>query len=169
MVLQYKLNKQIDLRRTYTAEEFENLPDDGNRYELIEGRLIKMPPAGDAHGSIGMRIVTALILFDPESKLGKLWFTTGFKLDNKNTPEPDLMYIVASRRPTEDKMAVQIIPDLVMEIGSPSQITKTGLDTDSMDKIRKYQKAGVKIIWSINPSTQTVEVYHPTKPTRRKN
>jgi Uma2 family endonuclease len=153
----------IDLNRLYTSAEFELLPDDGNRYELIDGRLGKMPPAGDEHGSINMRLIKHYILFDPDEKLGKLWSTTGFILDADNTPEPDLMYVVANRRPSETKGAVRVIPDLVVEVWSPSQLTKQGVDAEALAKIRKYQKAGVKIVWSINPTNQTIAVYYPDR------
>jgi Uma2 family endonuclease len=150
----------IDLNRTYTADEFEMLPDDGNRYELINGRLRIMPPIGDQHGTITDNLAFFIRLFDPERRLGKYWTSTGFRLDENYTPAPDLMYIVASRRPPDTKEALLVIPDLVVEVWSPSQLTKTGLDNESIEKIRAYQTAGVKIIWSINPQKRNVTVYH---------
>jgi Uma2 family endonuclease len=155
--------KLIDLERTYTAEEFEQLPDDGNRYELIDGRLREMPPAGDRHGRIGKRLAKAFLAHDPEETQGMVWFNTGFVLDALNTPEPDLMYIVTERCPVEADKALPVIPDLVVEVWSPSQLTATGIDKESMEKIRKYQKVGVKIIWSIIPARKTVSVYYPDK------
>jgi Uma2 family endonuclease len=151
----------IDLSRTYTADEFEALPDDGNRYELINGRLQLMPPIGDQHGTITDNLAFFIRIFDPERKLGKVWTNTGFRLNQFFTPEPDLMFIVAHRRPPDSKEALRVIPDLVVEVWSPSQLTKNGIDKDSLDKIRAYQKAGVKIIWSIHPEKQSVSVYHP--------
>jgi Uma2 family endonuclease len=120
-----------------------------------------MPPVGDQHGTIVDNLAFYLRIFDPERKLGKSWTSTGFKLDKRNTPEPDLMYVVASRLQPMSKNAVGVVPDLVVEVWSPSQLTKTGIDKDSLDKIRAYQKAGVKIIWSIHPELQTISVYHP--------
>jgi Uma2 family endonuclease len=63
--MRIKLPK-IDTPRTYTYQEFENLPDDGNRYELIDGRLIEMPPVGDEHGSICDKLYRSLVFFDPQ-------------------------------------------------------------------------------------------------------
>jgi Uma2 family endonuclease len=151
----------LDLSRTYTADEFEALPDDGNRYELINGRLQLMPPAGGTHGNISMNLVKYILFFDPQGTLGKMWFTTGFNMNISNVPEPDIAYVVASRVPTITAKAIKVVPDLVVEVWSPSQLTKTGIDKDSLDKIRAYQKAGVKIIWSIHPELQTISVYHP--------
>ena len=39
-----------------TAEELFQLPDDGCRYELVEGGLIRMPPAGGEHGAVTMNV-----------------------------------------------------------------------------------------------------------------
>ena len=44
-------------RTLVTADELLRMPDDGKRYELIEGELIEMAPAGGRHGNIGVRIV----------------------------------------------------------------------------------------------------------------
>jgi Uma2 family endonuclease len=155
------MTSQPDFSRIYTTADYDRLPDDGNRYELIDGRLIEIPPLGDEHGSICDKLYCSLVFFDPQSQLGSVWVNTGFVLDTNNTPEPDLMFVVANRRPPKSKKALAIIPDLVVEIWSPSQITKQGIDDASKEKIRKYREAGVKIIWSINPDNKTVSVYHP--------
>ena len=34
----------------FTADDLARLPDDGWQYELVEGRLVRMPPPGAAHG-----------------------------------------------------------------------------------------------------------------------
>ncbi len=92
----------VDKQREYSAEEFEWLEDDGHCYELIEGRLVKMPATGDEHGSIIDNLYPSLVSLDPQRKLGKIWITTGFNIgkqpDGKdNVPEPDLAFMVASR------------------------------------------------------------------------
>ncbi len=151
---------QLDLTRTYTAKEFEALPDDGNRYELIEGKLVMSPPAGGRHGRVSKSLLKAIWAFDPEEKLGESWVTTGFNLDSGNTPEPDIAYVVASRTPTIDDDAVDIVPDLAVEVWSPSQLTNKGPVLKATDKIERYLASGVRIIWSINPRAKTVEIYH---------
>jgi Uma2 family endonuclease len=154
----------IDLNRIYTSQEFAQLPDDGKAYELINGKLIMTPPPGDDHGRIGTKLLKAILFFDPEEKLGQVWFTTGFELDESNTPAPDMAFVVASRVPPRSRGAVPVVPDLVVEVWSPSQLTTQGPDQESRDKIIMYQKVGVRIIWSVNPRNKTVEVYHPEQP-----
>lgn len=158
----------IDLKRTYSVEEFEALPDDGNRYELIKGKLVMAPATGDDHGVIVGLIYKHWVLLDPAEKFGMMWFTTGIVLTPDYLPEPDLAYITASRRPPRSKKAIDVIPDLVVEVWSPSQLTKKGPDKASLEKIQDYLAAGVRIVWSVNPDNQTVDVYHlgQTNPVR---
>jgi Uma2 family endonuclease len=47
--------------RVVTADELMRMPDDGYSYELVQGRLIKMPKPGALHGIIGTRLFSALI------------------------------------------------------------------------------------------------------------
>lgn len=128
----------IDLNRRYTSQEFAHLPDDGNFYELIKGRLVLTPPPGDDHGRINKKILKAILSFDPQERLGQVWFDTGFELDDDNTPTPDVAFVVASRIPERSKLAVPIVPDLAVEVWSPSQLTANGIDQDSQDKIKTY-------------------------------
>lgn len=149
----------VNLARTYTSAEFEELPDAGQHYELIRGKLSKMPPTGDEHGRIGKKLLKWLLFHDPEEKLGQVWFTTGFVLDKDNTLEPDLMFVAASRVPKLSKKALDIIPDLVVEVWSPSDLRSQKERDNALAKIKIYQNAGVKLIWSIFPDNQTVQVY----------
>lgn len=150
----------IDLNRIYTAEEFEALPDDGHKYELIEGKLVEMPPAGDRHGRIIKRLFKHIMAFDPQESLGEVWVTTGVRLNKKNVPEPDLAFIVTSRMPPESPEALKVMPDLAVEVWSPSQLIRKGPDKASLEKIERYLQAGIRIIWSVNPDKQMVDVYH---------
>jgi Uma2 family endonuclease len=56
----------INFDKSYTLEEFEGLVglDDNNRYELIDGKIVMTPPAGDEHGRIGDKIVKRIHLLN---------------------------------------------------------------------------------------------------------
>jgi Uma2 family endonuclease len=68
--------------RLYTLDEFEelDLPDDGNKYELIEGAIVVSPPAGDEHGRIISDLSYELIAYVRPRKLGRVWQTSGFRI-----------------------------------------------------------------------------------------
>jgi Uma2 family endonuclease len=157
--------KPLDLTRKYTIQEFEALDrlfdQDENTYELIDGEIVVTPPPGYEHGSIADEIYRRIVLHDPERKLGRTLPPTRFSLSDSFGPGPDLAFIVADRVPPKSKGAVEVVPDLVLEVWSPSQLTKQGLTQEAQRKIELYQQAGVRIIWSVNPAQQTVEVYHP--------
>jgi Uma2 family endonuclease len=149
-----------NLEKTYTPEEFENMPEFNERYELIKGRLVKRPMAGDDHGRIAQHINDMIFLFDQKRVLGRLWFDTNFDVGTGWMPIPDLGYVVAERVPPRSKKSIKVVPDLVVEIQSPSDLrSKTERDA-AAKKLKDWQEVGVKIIWSINPDKKIVEVYH---------
>jgi Uma2 family endonuclease len=151
------------LDRLYSLDEFEelDLPADGSKYELIEGELHVSPPAGDEHGRIGTRIVRQITLFDPDERLGRFWQATRFQVAPGFGPAPDVAFISAAHLPPTSKGAVTVRPDLVVEVWSPGDLDTRAHREQARSKIRRYQVAGVSIVWAINPSNQTVEVFHP--------
>ena len=153
-------SSDFHLKEFFSSQQFAELPDDGNRYDLINGRLVKMPPTGDEHGYIAGELYSEIKGFAKKHGLGQAWFTTGFVLSENSTLEPDVAFVVASRVPPRSKKALAVVPDLVIEIHSPSDLRSPRERENAEAKIKVYQTAGVKIIWAVNPAAQTVEVYH---------
>jgi Uma2 family endonuclease len=158
------MTTDISFERTYTIAEFEALPDDGNYYELIDGKLVMSPPAGDEHGRIGDKLVKVIHLLDPEDKLGRVWQTTRFRISLTFGPAPDVAFVVATRVPPRSKGAVEVVPDLVVEIHSPSDLDSKANIEVARRKIRLYQDNGVRLLWAVNPGDLSVEVYHQGDP-----
>ncbi|NWJ95284.1 MAG: Uma2 family endonuclease [Chloroflexi bacterium] len=156
--------KRFDLERRYTPEEFEALPQFNELYELVEGRLVKKPMPGDEHGTIARIIMKRYDRLDPDEKLGKLWSATTFDVGTGWMPLPDLGFIVAERVPPKSPRSVKGVPDLVIEILSPTDLRSKPERELVAHKIKEWQKVGVRIIWAINPQKQLVEVYHPEPP-----
>ena len=163
----------LDLGRIYTAEEFAIVPDDGNRYELIEGKVVMAPQTGDEHGTIISELHFALKAFLKQNKgLGKVWITTGFNIGKKpdgrdNIPGPDIGFIVADRVPPTDE-GYPPYPDLVVEVWSrKSDLSRPVNLIRARKKLHMFLEAGTCLAWGINPIDKTVEVYHrgQTKPT----
>lgn len=152
--------------RLYSLKEFEELvlPSDGNKYELIDGELRVTPPAGDNHGRIGVQIILAIGVFDPQRKLGQSWAATRFQVAPGFGPAPDMAFIAAANLPDRADRAVGGKPDLAVEVWSPGDLNTKAHQAEARAKIRRYQVAGVSIVWAVNPRTKTVEVYHPDQP-----
>src|ERR1044072_9156405 len=83
-----------------TAEELLQLPDDGFRYELINGELEKMPPPGPPHGRLAFRLSVLLGQFILDHELGEGFGNdTGFQLtSNPDTVlGPDLAFVTTEK------------------------------------------------------------------------
>lgn len=153
----------LESQRLYSLEEFErlDLPDNGNKYELIDGVLIVTPPPGFQHAKIGASIARHIILYDPAKKLGIVLWDTAFKVAPGFAPSPDMAFIKAENVPPDTRYAVPVPPDLAVEVWSPGDLNTKAHQAEARAKIRRYQIAGVPIVWAINPPARTVEVYHP--------
>jgi len=149
----------INFNRTYTNEEFEALPVSGRLLQLIDGKLVEKMP-GDRHGRIANRIAKRYHRFDLDDKLGQMWLATTFDMGLGWMPIPDVGFMMADRVPIESDGSIKGLPDLVVEVHSPSDLDTTPGRDAARNKIRKYQEFGVRIIWAINPRQQTVEIYH---------
>lgn len=149
-----------DFERTYTSAEFETLPEFDERYELLDGKLVEKPMPGIEHGTIARTIIKAYDRFDPDEKLGLFLWEVNTRLDQKNSPLPDLSFWKAGRVPQRTPGAGPK-PDLAIEILSPRDLASKKRRDEVQDKIRKYQSFGVSIVWVINPRRKIVEVYHP--------
>lgn len=153
----------LESQRLYTLQEFEelDLPNDGNKYELIDGVFLVTPPPGFEHGKIGSKIVKRINLFDPDDKLGIVLQDTGFQVSPGFGPSPDVAFLMTANIPANTRGMVPVRPDLAVEIWSPGDLDTKTHQAEARAKIRRYQVAGVPLVWAINPATRTVEVYHP--------
>ena len=161
MSLQLRPVELEKAERLYTNQEFEELPAFYERYELIEGKLVERMSTGGEHGRIGGLLEKRINFFDPEEKIGLVWHDTSFNIAPGFIPTPDLAFVTLGRMPVIDKKALKVVPDLVVEVHSPSDLESKAGREAAANKIRKYQAAGVKIVWAVNPDKQIIEAYHP--------
>jgi Uma2 family endonuclease len=153
------MSQTIDLTRTYTADEFEKLPEFNENYELVDGRLVKKPMPGYEHSWIAGVIMRAVWSFDPGMKLGIMLAEANTKLSPKNVSQPDLSYWTAARRPSPRTKGAGPRPDLAVEIWSPGDLDTQQNLAEARAKILRYLAAGVPLVWAINPKEKIVEVY----------
>lgn len=142
-----------------TADELLRMPDDGFRYELIEGELRRMSPAGDERGRVGMELAIPLGYHVKKNNLGKLYLAeTGFLIEtNPDTVRaPDIGFVRMERIQETSKVKSYRIgaPDLAVEVTSPS-------DTVSKveEKVTEWLEAGASMVWIVSPKLKTVTVY----------
>lgn len=141
--------------KTYTTEDIYALPD-GQRAELIDGRIYDMAPPSFRHQKILMEL-SAAIHRHIKSHGGSCEvlpapFAVFLNKDDLNYVEPDIS-VVCDKSKLDDK-GCNGAPDWVIEIVSPS--------TSHIDygiKLFKYRSAGVREYWVVNPCKRTVIVY----------
>ena len=143
-----------------TADELLQMKDDGFRYELVRGELIKMSPAGHQHGRIALNFTTPLDQFVRTNQIGAVYAAeTGFKLaeDPDVVRAPDAAFIRRERVETvgQTEGFWPGAPDLAAEVISPGDT-----HAEVQDKIADWLDAGTRLVVVINPSTQTVALYH---------
>lgn len=174
MTTEAQLVVTLDLTREYSSEEFDallKLYTGDEKLELIDGRIVVTPPGGWEHALIATRIIKAIGIFDPDEQLGQVIQPARFKLENVQIqigskpkafePAPDVAFVVTERIPPgKHKEGLQIAPDLAVEVWSPSDLASAGAQEKALEKLRLYQQAGVRLIWSINPKEEKIEVYH---------
>jgi Uma2 family endonuclease len=127
----------------YTAADLHALPDDGRRWELIDGNLIVSPSATIDHNTIAMWIANALWDSIPSNR-----FVVGTDqstiIDDRNEPRPDVIVAPAdffqqSPFPIEGAQ-------LVVEVISPTSVLR-----DTEIKRALYARAGVPAYWIVVP------------------
>jgi len=147
------------LSKLTTADELLVMPDDGYRYELIEGELIRMSPAGAQHGMVAVRITAPLAMHVKANELGEVYAAeTGFKLqsDPDTVRAPDVAFVSQNRVDEAGLVKGYWIgaPDFAVEVLSPDDSMQM---TD--EKAKHWLSAGAKLVWVVNPKRRSVTVY----------
>ena len=142
-----------------TAVDLSRLPDDGSRYELIEGELRRMTPAGHRHGRVAMRFAWRLASHVEENDLGTVYAAeTGFLLSsNPDTVRaPDVAFVAGSQDPDEATVSGYWpgAPDLVVEVLSPSD---TYSEVES--KVMAWLNAGTRIALVLDSERRQMTAY----------
>jgi Uma2 family endonuclease len=143
--------------KVWTDDELLALPDHG-KYELVDGELIRMSPAGGLHGDIMAELLTRLRVFANDHRLGYvLDGQTGFRLPEGNLRSPDVSFISGRRLPEGLPVGfLHVCPDLAVEVLSPSDRA-----ADVAHKLGEYLAVGVSLLWVVDPEKQAAVVYRP--------
>ena len=141
-----------------TAEELFERPDDGYRYELVAGSLVRMTPAGAEHGVVTARVAYVLQEYVLNHGGVCCGAETGFVL--RRAPDvvraPDAAFVAGARIPKTGvpKSYWPFAPDLAVEVPSPSD-----RPADVEAKIADYLSAGTRLVWVVEPATRSVRAY----------
>lgn len=140
-----------------TITDLEAMPDDGNRYEVIEGELFVSCAPGLTHQQVSMNISFLIRSYLESYPIGLVFATPGLILTEMSGVIPDIVFFRRER--SQDIISGERLtgaPDLVVEILSP------GADNIRRDRIAKrqlYARHGVAEYWMVDPEKRALEVY----------
>jgi Uma2 family endonuclease len=144
--------------RLVTAEELERMPDDPvNRFELVEGRLVRMSPVSFDHGRIVVRLLVLLQRYLDDTPVGIVVADVGFKLaSNPDTVRgPDIAFLGNDRLPSRGTRGfLKDPPDAVFEVLSPGD-----RPSEIRRKTAEYLEKGVSMVVVIDPEQSTVTLW----------
>ena len=143
--------------RPLTYDDLRDMPDDGQRYEIIGGELKVTPAPTSGHQRVLRRLVRMLDDYANQFNAGEVFFAPfDVVLSRNDAVEPDLVFLSAARPrvPNEDN-SINYAPDLVAEVISPSSRR-----VDRVGKMALYARSGVPEYWIADPGDRTVVVNH---------
>ncbi len=136
------------MTRPLTYDDLCQIPDDGHRYEIIDGELLVSPSPARRHQKVAGRLHLLIGNLIEANGAGEVYFApVDVRLTPHDVVQPDLLFIRADRRGIyQASGVVEGPPDLVVEILSPA--------TRTVDQVRKaalYARAGVPEYWIVDP------------------
>ena len=153
----YNLFMPVDIRLTY--DDLCLLPNDGKRYEIIEGELFVTPSPISLHQRVVTQLTVELGSFLKRHRLGEV-FVSPFDVvfSRYDVVEPDVLFISKARSTVLTPKNVQGAPDLVIEV-----LSKSTRDVDRTIKLKLYARYGVEEYWVIDPGVPAAQIYRRGK------
>ncbi|MDC3414499.1 Uma2 family endonuclease [Terrihalobacillus insolitus] len=141
-----------------TYAEYLKLDED-IQYEVIDGQIFNMSPSPSVkHQAIAMEISTEFNIYLRSKScrvLAEIDVCLCGEKDNSKVKEwvnPDIVIVCDKNKINKNRIAGA--PDLIVEI-----LLKSTAKTDRMIKFNRYQRAGVKEYWIVDPAHETIDVY----------
>ena len=147
--------------RPWTRVDLARLPDDGNRYEVLDGELFVTPQAGVPHQYVATGLAVRLATYCERHALGVV-VGPGSVPFGKNELQPDVQVVPVAPSHLPDRWEALPLPTLVVEVLSDS----TGR-RDRGKKRDAYLRLGIPEYWIVDIGAQAVTVVRPGQPDER--
>ena len=140
-----------------TIDDIYNLPD-GQRAELIDGKIYDMAPPSPLHQKLVGELFASIHAFLKEKGGACTPYVAPFAVflnadGNTNYVEPDISVICNPEKITDK--GCEGAPDFIIEVVSPSSRR-----TDYNIKNSLYSQTGVREYWIVDPAKERVTIYH---------
>lgn len=142
----------------FTSADLALLPDDGKRYEIIEGELyVSRQPSSEHQYTCG-RLFKVLDDWDTVAGAGRTLIAPGLIFAEDDDVAPDVIWISRKRYAQAIDAAghLHLAPELIIEVLSPG---KANEERDRQAKLKLYSRRGVQEYWIVSWMSQFVEVY----------
>ena len=138
----------------WNRERWEQLPDDGNRYEVIDGVLYMTTAPSYFHQWIIRQIVRVLFQQVDDTGVGlTTWSPIGLFMPGCDPVQPDIVVVHTSNLDIIYDRRISGIPALLVEVLSPANA-----ENDLYIKRRAYAQAGVPEYWIVRPAERDMLV-----------
>lgn len=142
----------------WTTADLELFPDDGKRYEIIDGELFVTRAPHWKHQNVSDNVCTQLKLWSRETGLGDAATGVGIIFTDTDNVIPDVVWVSNERLSEilDEAGHLTGAPELVIEVLSPGEVQEK---RDKQLKLKLYSVQGVQEYWIFNRARETVEIY----------
>lgn len=139
----------------FTYDDLLEMPDDGRRYEILNGELVVNASPIPRHQRVVFRLATILDAHVEANRLGVVYTAPLDVIFSQQwVVEPDILYICNARKSIVRETNVVGAPDLAVEVLSDSTRKR-----DEVIKRRAYEDFGVGEYWIVDPLLESIKIY----------
>ncbi len=142
----------------WTIADLDLFPDDGRRYEIIDGELFVTRSPHWKHQTTTTKIVSALNVWSQETGLGEAAISPGLIFSESDSVIPDVVWVSKERLGSLLDKSGHLIaaPELVIEVLSPGEKNER---RDKEIKLKLYSSYGVFEYWIVDNQKRKLEIY----------
>jgi Uma2 family endonuclease len=148
----------METTEKFTSADLMLMPDDGKRYEVIEGDLYVSKQPGAEHQFICTQLGHYFQAWNEQSGAGMAFVAPGLVFADDDDVAPDVVWVSHERLAgaLDEAGHFTRAPELVVEVLSPG---KTNEQRDRVVKLKLYSRRGVSEYWIVDRTQRLVEVY----------
>jgi len=142
----------------WTSTDLESLPDDGRRYEIIDGELFVSKQPHFYHQHVCGKLYRLLENWNAQYQLGQAIVAPGLIFSGDDDVVPDVAWLSNQRLAAAlgEDGKLHSAPDLIIEVLSPGP---TNQRRDREAKLELYSRRGVLEYWIVDWLTHSIEIY----------
>jgi len=136
-----------------TADEYLSLPDDGCRYEFVDGLVCVSPSPTPRHQQVSLEVCGQILDYLKQHPIGEVIFSIDVRLAEDLVYRPDVVFVSAEKA-AHCGARITVVPDLVVEVISPDSRRY-----DHETKKGDYERCGIREYWLVDPEKREFVFY----------